>query len=67
MKAIACDGAGGPEVMRLADVPDPIPGPTDFLVRVRAAGVNRADLLQRNGKYPPPHGPSSLFFLSFSF
>ncbi len=39
-----------------ADRPDPEPGPRDILVRVEAAGLNRADLLQRAGHYPPPHG-----------
>ncbi len=42
--------------MRLEEVPEPEPGPGDLLVEVRAAGVNRADLLQRLGRYPPPPG-----------
>jgi len=66
MKAIVCEGAGGPEVMRLTEVPDPIPGPTDLLVRVHAAGVNRADLLQRMGKYPPPPGASDILGLELA-
>ncbi len=60
MKAIVCDGVGGPEVMRVAEVANPIPGPRDLLVRVHAAGVNRADLLQRMGRYPPPPGASDI-------
>ena len=56
MKAIVITKPGGPEVLELQDVPDPVPGPEDLLVRVRAAGLNRADLLQRAGGYPQP-GP----------
>lgn len=47
---------GGPEVLRVEDVPEPVPGPGELLVDVAAAGVNRADLLQREGHYPPPPG-----------
>lgn len=47
---------GGPQALRVADVPDPQPGPGEVLVDVAAAGVNRADLLQRRGLYPPPPG-----------
>src|SRR2546430_10571696 len=47
---------GGPEVLQLAEVPDPQPREGDLIVRVRAAGVNRADLHQRLGRYPPPPG-----------
>ncbi|WP_144276249.1 NAD(P)H-quinone oxidoreductase [Demequina sp. NBRC 110053] len=49
-------GFGGPEVLHLAEAPDPAPSPHDVVVAVRAAGVNRADLLQREGRYPPPAG-----------
>jgi putative PIG3 family NAD(P)H quinone oxidoreductase len=56
MRAIVVKAPGGPEVLELGEVPDPRPGPGDLLVRVRAAGVNRADLLQRLGRYPPPPG-----------
>lgn len=56
MRAIVIARPGGPEVLELRDVPDPIPGPDDLLVRVRAAGLNRADILQRLGGYPQP-GP----------
>src|SRR5258706_16290215 len=54
MRAIVVKVPGGPEVLELGEIPDPRPGPGDLLVRVRAAGVNRADLLQRLGRYPPP-------------
>ncbi len=56
MKAIVFTGAGGPAVMEVREVPDPAPQRGEVLVRVRAAGLNRADLLQRLGRYPPPPG-----------
>ncbi len=56
MRAVTITSPGGPEVLRLAEVPDPVPGPGEVLVEVAAAGVNRADLLQRQGAYPPPPG-----------
>ena len=56
MRAIVVKQPGGPEVMQIAEVPDPKPREGDLIVRVRAAGVNRADLLQRLGRYPPPPG-----------
>jgi NADPH:quinone reductase len=54
MKAIVIPAPGGPEVLELLQVPDPVAGPDDLLVRVRAAGLNRADLQQRLGSYPQP-------------
>ncbi len=56
MKAIVVAQPGGPEQLVIQEVPDPTPCPEDILVRVTAAGVNRADILQRQGKYPPPPG-----------
>ncbi|HYR18276.1 MAG TPA: NAD(P)H-quinone oxidoreductase [Myxococcales bacterium] len=56
MRAIVFKAPGGPEVLELGEVPDPRPRPGELLVRVRAAGVNRADLVQRLGRYPPPPG-----------
>src|SRR2546426_8810476 len=56
MRAIVVKQPGGPEVMQLAEVSDPQPREGDLIVRVRAAGVNRADLHQRLGRYPPPPG-----------
>jgi putative PIG3 family NAD(P)H quinone oxidoreductase len=50
------DGKGGPEVIRFGETPDPSPARGEVLVRVRAAALNRADLLQRRGLYPPPPG-----------
>jgi putative PIG3 family NAD(P)H quinone oxidoreductase len=66
MKAVVFDAPGGPEVLRVGEAPDPTPGPSELLVRVRAAGVNRADLLQRMGRYPAPAGASPLLGLEFA-
>jgi len=56
MKAVRFTGKGGPEVVELAEVEAPAPSRGEVLVRVRAAAMNRADLLQRRGLYPPPPG-----------
>jgi len=56
MTAIAISSPGGPEVLVPARLPVPVPGPGQVLVRVAAAGVNRPDVLQRKGGYPPPPG-----------
>src|SRR5258708_28869664 len=56
MRAVVITEPGGPEVLQWMEVPDPVPGPGDVLIDVAAAGVNRADLLQRQGFYPPPPG-----------
>lgn len=56
MRAITIEQPGGPEVLRWTEVPDPVPGHDEVLIEVSAAGVNRADLLQRQGLYPPPEG-----------
>jgi putative PIG3 family NAD(P)H quinone oxidoreductase len=66
MKAITFDAPGEPEVLHLADVPDPTPGPEDLLVRVRASALNRADTLQRRGNYPPPPGESEILGLELA-
>ena len=58
MRFIEVASPGGPEMLRIASAPIPQPGVREVLVRVRAAGVNRADLLQRQGHYPPPAGAS---------
>jgi putative PIG3 family NAD(P)H quinone oxidoreductase len=58
MRAITVDEPGGPDAMVLAEVADPRPGPGEVLLAVVAAGVNRADTLQRQGHYPPPPGAS---------
>jgi putative PIG3 family NAD(P)H quinone oxidoreductase len=56
MRAIVISTPGEPDVLRLEEVPDPVPQPGEVLVEVVAAGVNRADVLQRQGHYPPPPG-----------
>jgi len=56
MHAVTVTTPGGPESLRWEEVPDPVPGPGEILLEVRAAGVNRADVLQRQGHYPPPPG-----------
>lgn len=56
MKAVRIRAFGAPETLEIQETSIPLPGPDEVLVRVRAAGVNRPDLLQRAGKYPPPPG-----------
>ena len=56
MYAITIEQPGGPEALLWAEVPDPTPGEGEVVVEVTAAGVNRADLMQRQGHYPPPPG-----------
>lgn len=58
MRAITISEPGGPDVLQLQEVPDPVPAAGEVLVRVAASGVNRADLMQRQGHYPPPAGAS---------
>lgn len=60
MIAIDPEGAGGPEVLRPVERPVPRPGAGEVLIRVAAAGVNRPDVLQRKGAYPPPPGAPSI-------
>lgn len=66
MFAITLEGFGGVETMRWARVPTPEPGPGEVRVRTVAVGVNRADMLQRQGHYPPPKGASDLLGLECS-
>lgn len=66
MKAIIATTAGGPEVLHLTDVPAPVPGPGEVLIDVIAAGINRADVQQRRGFYPPPPGASNILGLEVS-
>ncbi len=60
MKAIAISHPGGPEVLQLVERPDPVAGTGECLIRVQAYGINRPDVLQRKGAYPPPAGASDL-------
>jgi putative PIG3 family NAD(P)H quinone oxidoreductase len=63
MRAVLMDGFGGPEVLRLGEAPRPESGPGQVLIRVAATSVNRADLQQRAGNYPPPPGESEILGL----
>ncbi|MCG7204305.1 NAD(P)H-quinone oxidoreductase [Streptomyces arenae] len=58
MHAITIPEPGGPEALVWAEVPDPVPGDGEVLVEVAASAVNRADIMQRQGYYPPPPGAS---------
>ncbi|HEU0229660.1 MAG TPA: NAD(P)H-quinone oxidoreductase [Burkholderiaceae bacterium] len=60
MKAIEISEPGGPDVLKLVDRPEPTPGPGEVLIRVSAAGINRPDVFQRQGRYAPPPGASDL-------
>lgn len=60
MRAIEIERPGGPEMLRFVDLPRPRPGPGEVVVRVIAAGVNRPDIQQRRGLYPPPPDASPL-------
>lgn len=60
MRCIEIERPGGPEVLRLVDRATPVPREREVLIRVAAAGVNRPDVLQRKGLYPPPPGASDI-------
>ena len=66
MRAVTVTEPGGPDVLTLADQPDPEPGPGELVIEVAATAVNRADLLQRQGLYPPPPGASEIIGLECS-
>jgi putative PIG3 family NAD(P)H quinone oxidoreductase len=66
MHAITVREPGAPEVLEWTEVPDPVAGPGEVLVDVAASAVNRADLLQRQGKYPPPKGASEIIGMECS-
>ncbi len=67
MRAVVITEFGGPEVLRIQDVERPDPGPNEILVHVVASGVNRADLIQRVGRYPaPPGSPQDIPGLEYS-
>ncbi len=66
MRCIDPEAAGGPEVLRITRRPVPVAGPGEVLVRVAAAGVNRPDVMQRQGKYPPPPGAPSILGLEIA-
>ena len=60
MKAIEITSYGAPEVLRLGERPDPVPGVGELLIRVSASGINRPDVFQRTGNYPVPPGASDI-------
>src|SRR5258705_9059281 len=60
MIAIEIREPGAPDVLTPAERPMPLPGPGDVLIKVAAAGVNRPDVMQRQGRYPPPPGASDI-------
>lgn len=66
MHAVIASEPGGPDVLRWQEVPVPVPGPGEVLIRVAASAANRADLLQRQGLYPPPPGASDIIGLECS-
>ncbi|SDQ35496.1 NAD(P)H-quinone oxidoreductase [Brevundimonas sp. 374] len=67
MRVIEIEGGSGPaEALKIAERPDSVAGPGQVLIRVRAAGVNRPDLLQRTGAYPPPPGASDVLGLEIA-
>ena len=67
MRAVVITEPGGPDVLKIQEVPDPVPGPDDVLVDIKASALNRADTLQRQGGYPaPPGSPDDILGLEFS-
>ncbi len=66
MRAVLIAEPGGPEVLSVGEVPDPVPGTGEVLLDVAATAVNRADLMQRAGRYPPPAGASPILGLECS-
>ena len=66
MRAVVVNEPGGVDALEVVDVPDPEAGPGEVLIKVRAAGVNRADLLQRQGFYQPPPGATDVLGLECS-
>jgi putative PIG3 family NAD(P)H quinone oxidoreductase len=66
VRAVVADGTGGPEVLSLGELPDPTPAEGEVVLEVAATAVNRADLLQRQGFYPPPPGASDVIGLECS-
>lgn len=63
MRAVIAERPGGAEVLRIVERPVPMPGPDEVLIEVAAAGINRPDIMQREGTYPPPPGASDVLGL----
>ncbi|HET7325966.1 MAG TPA: NAD(P)H-quinone oxidoreductase [Nocardioidaceae bacterium] len=66
MRAVLCSDSGGVEVMKVGEVPDPTPAAGEVVLDVAATAVNRADIMQRQGFYPPPPGASDILGLECS-
>jgi NADPH2:quinone reductase len=66
MRAVIAEGGGGPDVLKVVTRPVPQPGPGELLVKVAAAGVNRPDVIQRQGAYPPPLGAPDILGLEIA-
>ncbi|HBA88722.1 MAG TPA: NADPH:quinone oxidoreductase [Geobacter sp.] len=66
MKAVLMAGFGGVEVLKVGEVARPVPKENEVLIRVHATSINRPDLVQREGKYPPPPGDSDILGLEVS-
>ena len=66
MRAVVAQGGGGPEVLQVVERPVPRPGNGEILVKVAAAGVNRPDVFQRQGHYPPPAGAPDVLGLEIA-
>jgi tumor protein p53-inducible protein 3 len=63
MRAVIARTPGGPDVLEMVELPDPVAGPGEVLLRIRASAVNRADILQRQGRYPMPPGAGPILGL----
>ncbi|MBJ6126523.1 NAD(P)H-quinone oxidoreductase [Microvirga splendida] len=66
MRAVIAEGSGGPEVLKVVQRPVPRPGDGEILVRVKVAGINRPDVIQRQGGYPPPPGAPDILGLEIA-
>ena len=66
MKAALLDGFGGLDVLKVGEAEKPVPAENQVLVKVMATSINRPDLVQREGKYPPPPGDSEILGLEVS-
>ena len=66
MKAIVCDGHGGPEVLKVVERPIPVPKEDEVLIKVKYSAMNRADIMQRRGLYPAPKGATDILGLEVS-
>jgi len=66
MRAVLCREPGGPDVLEVRHLDDPTPEPDGVVIDIAASAVNRADLMQRQGRYPPPAGESDVLGLECS-